>query len=200
MEHQEILNLLNEANDSKLVTRKWKIVNDNSNANYNAANEINYNTEVLKSSLCDYNDAYILVTGDIAIKGHQETQVAFKSYAPITKCITKTYETTIDDGEDLELVIPMCNLIDYASIYSEATGSLWFYSKDEATNFNADIANTNNVISFKYKINLLKYAEADEVNGILRNATIAVPLKYLSNFWRSLEMPLINCKVELKLK
>ena len=59
MEHQQILNLLNEASGSKFVARKWNIVNDNSNANYNAVDEITYNAEVLKSSLCNYNDAYI---------------------------------------------------------------------------------------------------------------------------------------------
>ena len=56
MEHKKILNLLKEANDSKFVTRKWNITNDNSKSNYGAGNEITYNTEVLKSSLCDYND------------------------------------------------------------------------------------------------------------------------------------------------
>ena len=59
MEHQKILNLLNEANDSKFVTRKWNIVNDNLKVNYGVGNKIIYNTEVLKSNLCDYNDAYI---------------------------------------------------------------------------------------------------------------------------------------------
>ena len=59
MEHQKIINLLNEANDSKFVTRKWNIVNDNSKANCDVGNEIIYNTEVLKSNLCDYNNAYI---------------------------------------------------------------------------------------------------------------------------------------------
>ena len=57
MEHQKILNLLNEANDSKFVTRKWNIVNDNSKSNYDATNEITYNTEILKSNLCDYRNA-----------------------------------------------------------------------------------------------------------------------------------------------
>ena len=61
MEHQKRLNLLNEANDSKFVIRKWNMVNDNSKANYEEGNEISYNTKVLKSTLCDYNDAYILV-------------------------------------------------------------------------------------------------------------------------------------------
>ena len=191
MEHQKILNLLNEANDSKYVTRKWNIVNDNSNANY-AAHEITYDTEVLKYSLCDYNDAYILVKGDITIIGHQETQAAFKNCASFIKCIAKIDKATIDDAEDLDLVMPMYNLIEYSSSYSETTGSLWFYSEYVVTNFNTDIANINNFKSFKYKTKLLKKTEADGENGILRNTTIAVPLKYLSNFWRLLEMPIIN--------
>ena len=101
------------------------------------------------------------------------------------------------DAEDLDLVMSMYNLIEYCSNYSGTTGSLWFYSKDEATNFNADIAN-NNFKSFENKAKLLENTEADETNGTFKNATIAVPLKYLSKFLRSLKMTLINCKVELK--
>ena len=67
MQHQKILNLLNEANDSKFVTRKWNIVNDNSKANYDATTEITNNTVVLKYNFCDYNDAYILVKCDITV-------------------------------------------------------------------------------------------------------------------------------------
>ena len=89
MKHQKLLNLLNDANDSKFVTRKWNIVNDNSNSNHAAANEIIYNLEILKSILCDYNDAYILVTGDITVAAAPATEVAFKNCAPLTKCITK---------------------------------------------------------------------------------------------------------------
>ena len=157
-----------------------------SNANYDVGNEIIYNIEVLKSNLCDYNDDYILVRGNITIAGHNlATEVAFKNCAPFTKCITKIDGTIIDDAEDLDLVIPMYNLIEYSSNYSETTGSLWFYSKDEATDFNADIVNDNNFKSFKYKAKLLgnTVAQADNAaNGILKNATIAVPLKCLSNF------------------
>ena len=201
MEHQKILNLLNDANDSKFVTRKSNAVNVNSKSNYDVANEITYNAEVLKSNLCDYNDAYILVRGNITIKGHQATQIAFKSCAPFTKCITKIDGTTIDDAENLDLVMPMYNLIEYSSNYSETTGNLWFYSKDEATNFNADVANNNNNFkSFMHKAKLLENTEADGGNGILKNATIAVQSKYLSNFLRSLEMLLINCKVKTTLK
>ena len=86
----------------------------------------------------------------------------------------------------------MNNLIEYSSNYPETTGSLWLHSKDEANN--------DNFKSFKYKAKLLGNTAADGANGILRNAAIAIPLKYLSCFWRSLEMPLINCKVELRLK
>ena len=98
----------------------------------------------------------------------------------------------------------MYSLIEYSSNYSETTGSLWFYSKNEATNFNADIVNDDNFKSFKYKTKLFGNTAAqpapNDANGILKNATTAVPLRYLSNFWKSLEMPLINCQVELKLR
>ena len=70
MEHQKTLNLLNEANDSKFVARKWNIANDQSNANYDAPNKVICNTEGLRSNLCDYSDAYILVRGYITIAGH----------------------------------------------------------------------------------------------------------------------------------
>ena len=113
MKQQKILNLLNEANDSKFVTRKWNIVNDHSNANYGVGNEMIFNTEVLKSNLCDYNNAYILVRGNITIIGHQTTAEPFKNCGPFTKCSTKIDGTTIDDAEDLDLAMPVYNLIEY---------------------------------------------------------------------------------------
>ena len=93
----------------------------------------------------------------------------------------------------------MYNLIKCSSNCSETTWNLWFYFKDEANNFHANIAN-NNFKSFEYKAKLLGNTEADGANEILRISAIAVLLKYLSNFWTSLKMPLINCKMELKLK
>ena len=148
MEHQKLLNLLNEASDSKFVARKWTIVNDQSNPSYDVGNEIVYNTEVLKFNLCDYNDAYILAKGDITVIAAPPLKLSFKNCAPFTKCITKIDGATIDDAEDLNLVMPMHNLIEYSSSYSETTGCLWFHYKDEATNFNANIANNNNFKSF----------------------------------------------------
>ena len=110
MEHQKILVLLNEANDSKFVRRKWNIANDQSNTSYDVGNEIIYNSEVLKSNLCNCNDAHILGRGN-TIMEPQEAQVAFKNFATFSKFITKTDGTAIDDAEDLDLVMPMYNPI-----------------------------------------------------------------------------------------
>ena len=129
MEHQKLLNLLNETNDSKFVTRKWNIVNDNWKTKYNTTNEINYNTEISKSNLCHYNDAYVLVTDNITVVAAPATQVAFKNYVPFTKCITKIDETTIDDAENLQLVMPMYNLTEYSSNYSKTTKVYGFIQK-----------------------------------------------------------------------
>ena len=92
--------------------------------------------------------------------------------------------------------MPIYNLIEYSDNYSDSSGSLWRFKRDEVVN-NEDVTNNDNAPSFKYKASLITDTEANETkNGV----KIAVPLKYLSNFWRSLEMPLINCKVELSLK
>ena len=103
-----------------------------------------------------------------------------------------------DDVEDLHLVMLKYNLAEYNSNYSETTEILWFYLKDEAINFKSD-----NFKSFTYNAKLLGSTAAQPLpnaaNRLLKNGAIAVLLKYLSNFWRSLEMPLINCKVELNL-
>ena len=131
MEHQKILNLLNDTNDSKFVTRKWNIAYDNSQENYDLGNKVTYSTEVLKSNIYDYSDACILVRGDITVTAASATQVAFKNCAPFIKCNTKIDGTTIHDAKYLDLVKPMYNLIEYSSNYSETTRSLWFYQKME---------------------------------------------------------------------
>ena len=101
-----------------------------------------------------------------------------------------------DDAEDLDIVMPMKNLIEYSSNYSETRGSLSFYSKDEVTNIDADIANTDQFKSFKCKAKLLGNTAAQPApntdNGVLKIATTTVPLKYLSNLGRSLKTSLIN--------
>ena len=143
---------MNKANSSKFVTRKWNIANENSKSNFDPTNKITYNTEILKSNLCDYSDAYILAKGDITIAAAPAKQVGFKNCSPFTKCITKIDGTTLGDAEDLDLIISMYNLIEYSWNYSETTASLWFYSEDEGIFFNANIVNNHNFQSFKYKL------------------------------------------------
>ena len=142
--------------------------------------------------------------GNINVTAAPETLVSFKNCAPFIKHIKKIWWNNNRWWWRFRLVIPMYNLIEHCSNYYESTGSLLFYSKDEATNYNAVITNDNNFKSFKYKTKPLGKAvvkpNPNYTNKILINATIAAPIKYLSNFWRSLKMPLINCKVELKLK
>ena len=107
--------LLNGSNDPKFVTRKWNIVSGQLNVNYDVGNEIIYNTEILKPNLCDYNNAYILVRSDTTVIVTPAKQVSFKTCAPYSKCITKINGATIGDAEDLDIFMPIYNLIDYSS-------------------------------------------------------------------------------------
>ena len=96
----------------------------------------------------------------------------------------------------------MYNMLEYSLSHSNTTGSLWFYSKDEATNFNANIGNNAAFVFSKCKLQEDTVAQPapNNNNGILRDVTIIMLLKYISNFWRSLEMSFINCKANLKIK
>ena len=127
----------------------------------------------LKSNLSDYNDAYVLVRSNITLIGHQVTHVAFKNCIPFTSCITKINGKTIDDFEYLDLGMPLFSLIEYSSNYSEKTGSLCFYSNDEATDFNANIAKTHNFKSF---------VELDHTNGILKKCNNCCASKLFKQF------------------
>ena len=119
-------------------------------------------------------------------------------------CITNADRTTTDDAKELYFVMLMSCLLKYSSNDSDTTDSFWFYSKEEATNFNNHIENSDEFKSFKSKSkplgNTVTPAAKNQANGILKSGTFAVPLKYLHNFWRSLKMPLIYCKVKLKLR
>ena len=138
----------------------------------------------------------LLISATIsATPNNAATQVVFKNCAPFEKFRTEMNETFVDETDFINITMPIYNLLEYSDNYCDTSGSLWHFKRDEITN-NADVTN-NNAPSFKYKANLIGNTEANcTKNGV----KIAVPLKYLSNFWRSLEMPLINCKVELSLK
>ena len=146
MKHQKILNLLNEASDFQLMIRKWNIANNKLNVNFDVGNYIVYNAGVLKPKLCDYNNTYILVRGNITMARDIATPVAFKNCVPFTNCITKIDVTKIDDAEDLDLVIPIHNLLEYKPNVFDTRWSLWFYSQDQAINFNNAIADNNYLV------------------------------------------------------
>ena len=129
-------------------------------------------------------------------EGSANTKVTFKTCAPFQKCRPEINETFVDDTNFINIAMPMYNLIEYSDNYSDISGSLWNFKRDEIIN-NADVTNDDNAPSFKYKANLIGNTEN---NGRKNGIKIAIPLKYLSNFWRPLEMSLINCKVEFSLK
>ena len=127
--------------------------------------------------------------------------MVFKNNAPFINCISKINGIKIDNAEDSDVVMPMYNLLEYSKNYRKTTGSLWNYYRDEpnsSTNNNNIIHSILNSDSFDYKANFMENGVTN--NNLTKNdVKIVVPLKHLSNFWRSLNIPLINCEVELVL-
>ena len=198
METQKIVNLLNGTNNdnSKFATKKLYIIDSESNGNCSQNDDIKFLTGPIEFSLSDYSDVCILVTSSITATPNNAATQVFKNCAPFEKCRTEINETFIDEATHINITMPMCNLIEYSDNYSDTSGSFWHFKRDEITN-NADVTNDDNAPSFKHKTSLIGDTRN---NGRKNGRKIAVPLKYLSHFWRSLEMPLINCKVELSLK
>ena len=169
--------------------------------------QIKFKTTMLKSSLCDYSDAYILVKGTISVNNsaaqgaaanNAHKKVIFKNCAPFTNCTTEINNTQIDNAKDIDIVMSMYNVIEYSDNYAKATGSLWQYCKDiPARNAANDeiigFTEGNLTDSFNFKLKITGRTGNDGTKDV----EIIVPLKYLSNFWRTLEMPLINCEVNL---
>ena len=138
METQKIVNLLNDSDNesSKFARRKWYIINDKNNGQYGRGNEndstIKFETKVIKPNLCDYSDAYILVTGDIKVKNiGADTNIAFKNYAPFTRCVTHINDEHVETAENLDVIMPVYNLIGYSDNY-DSSGSLYQFKRDES--------------------------------------------------------------------
>ena len=171
----------------RFITKKWVEVHDQSGSaddRYKPNKQIRFKTSMLRSDLCDYSDAYIVVKGDITLtktitRGFIDTRnrfLAFKNNAPFTNCISKINNVLIDNAEDLDIVIPMYNLLEYSKNYRKTTGSLWNYYRDEpkdpplndddppTINYNADpITNSE---SFKYKSSITgKTSNANQESG-----------------------------------
>ena len=172
MESQKISNLLNASSNenSKFVTKKWYVINSETNGNYSHKNPIKSLTISLESNLCDYSDAYILVTGNITVTrtiaaaagGNPQrkqplaaaTQVIFKNVAPFKDCRTEINDTFVEYADFIYITMPIYNWIEYSDNYSDTSESLWDFKRDEIVN-NANVTNDNNAPSFKYKASII---------------------------------------------
>ena len=150
---------------------------------------------MLRSDLCDYSDTYIAVKGDITLEGDNDANkrnknLVFKNNALFISCISKINGIKIDNAEGLDVVMLMYNLLKYCKNYRKTSGSLWNHYRDEPND-----RLSSNSESCKYKTSVV--AKTPQNNDSLTNAKVVIPLKHLSNFWKSLNTPLINCEVEL---
>ena len=138
MEHQNTINFLNNATNqlSKFRTKKWVEINDNARETSNTNSEIKFKNSMLKSSLCDYSDAHIIVSGTITVvraeanaadiaANKNNKQGIFKSCSPLTECITEINNSQIGNAKDLDVVKPMYNLTEYINSYSKTSGRLY---------------------------------------------------------------------------
>ena len=171
-----------------LQQKKWFVIDRESKGNYSHENPIKFLTSSLESNLCDCSDAYILVTGNIAVTrtiaaagGNPvqrkqplaaATQVVFKNCAPFKKFSTKIDRTLVEETDFINITMPMYNLIEYSDNYSDTSGSLWQFKRDEIIN-NADVTNDDNAPLFKYKASLIGNTGNDETK---KGVKTAVPL------------------------
>ena len=136
---------------------------------------------MLRSDLCDYSDAYIVVKGDITLEGDNDANkrnknLAFKNNAPFINCISKINGVKIYNAEDLDVVMPMYNLLEYCKNYRKTTGNIWNYYRDETSN-----SLSSDSESFKQKTSIV--GKTPEDNDSLTNAKVVIPLKHLRNFF-----------------
>ena len=194
---------------SKFRTRNWVEINDDIRGAYSPNNQIRFKAAMLRSSLCNYSDAHILVKGNVTVNNIADVgaaenvtnkKVIFRNFAPFTNCISKINNTQIGNVEYIDIVMPLYNLMECSNNYSKTSGSLWQYCKDvPAVDDNGafvDFNGANATDSCNFKAKITAQAADNNNNGKIAgrvDVEIMVPLKYLSNFWRTLEMPLINC-------
>ena len=138
MESQKIINLLEQSDDDELrfKTKKWFLINDQNNGQYGRGNQndstIEISTEIVKSFLVDYSDAYILVTGNIiAVGANANTKVAFKNCSPFVRCVTHLNDEHVYTADNLDLVQNIYNVLDCSDNYADTTETLYHYKRPE---------------------------------------------------------------------
>ena len=164
MESQKFINLLdhNDEDDPRFETRKWYIVNDHNNGNYSKGDDVQsivkFNTEIVKPFLCDYSDAYILVTGNIKLKnGNDATRAAIENCHPFTRASFKLNNELVDIADNLDLTMNLYNMLEYSDNYADTTGSLYQYKRPEPRDNNGNVGNLDTALSsFKYQSGLVQ--------------------------------------------
>ena len=134
METQKIIILLNDSSneESKFATKKWYVIDSQTTkGKYKQDDTIRFETETIKSSLCDYSDVFILVIGNITVSANNDTDVAFKNCAPFSTCTTKIDDSFVDESNHIYIAMPMYNLIEHSDNYSDTSGSLWQFKRYE---------------------------------------------------------------------
>ena len=130
MEYQKITSLLGITSDKvpRFITKRWRELHDQSGETYNTNKQIRFKTSMLRPDLCDYSDTYIFVKGNITVTNANnnayDKKLALKNNAPFLNCISKINNALIDNAEDLDIVMPMYNLIEYSKNYGKTTGNL----------------------------------------------------------------------------
>ena len=182
---------------------------------------------MLRSDICHYSDAYIVVTGEITVNKRVFTiadfvvpnntqdvvaatntgkvnnviygKLAFRNSAPFISCISKINNVLFDNAEDLDVVMSMYNLIEYSKNYSKTTGVLWNYYRNEPNSVvnNGIDSSIRDSKTYDYETKFIE--SVTNANLIKQNIKIVVPLQNLSNFWKTIDIPLINCEISLVL-
>ena len=186
MEYQKIENLIDDASNqpSKFITKNLIEINDESRGTYNVNSQIKFRTTMLKSSLCDYSDAYVIVKGTITVNNtaaadadanNTNKKVIFKNCAPFTNCISEINNTQVDNAKDIDIVMPMYNLLEYSDNYAKKSGSLWKYCLDipalDNNNASVDFTENNLTDSFNFKVKITGQTGDDGT----KNVEIMVP-------------------------
>ena len=200
MEFNKVNNLLGPAHNkvARFITKKWIEVQSQSGNTYNTSKPIRFKTSMLRSDLCNYSDAYVWVKGNIIVTNPNDNadfnkELTLKNNAPFSSCISKI------NGELVEM--PMNNLLEYSKNYEKTSGSLFNYYRDEPKEHTIGAGNNainisiRNSKSFDYKTEIT--GSLDDGEDEKEDVTIVIPLKYLGNFWRRLDIPLINCEIAL---
>ena len=208
MEFNKINNLLGPAHDEvpRFITKKWIEVQSQSGSTYNTSKPIRFKTSMLRSDLCDSSDAYVWVKGTTTVANQNDNanfnkELTLKNNAPFISRISKIKGELVENAEDLDIVMPMYNLLEYSKNYEKTSGSLFNYYRNEPSEIT--LGTGNNAINISFR-NSKSFDYKTEITGSLdvgedeeEDVETAIPLKYLSNFWRSSDIPLINCEITL---